>query len=127
MSFKMRPGGPLPEKKSEIVDAARQVLESARSLYMFTPPNRVGMVQFFGLYRKNLHIIKTINEGGFQPFERHADRTLAIAIAVLVTDEKGPTKAETKWLAWADERGVLCHVVKTWGEFTHAVAELSDI
>jgi hypothetical protein len=81
MSFKMRPGGPLPEKKAEIVDAARQVLESARSLYMFTPPNRVGMAQFFGIYRKKLHIIKTINEGGFQPFERHADRTLAIAIA----------------------------------------------
>jgi hypothetical protein len=126
MTFKLRPGA-TPEKKADIISAARDVLEKSRSLFLFTPPYRVGMPQFFGLYRKTLHVTRTINPTGFQPFEKHADRTLAIAVAILVTDEKGPSKAEAKWLDWATERGVACHTVKTWGEFTHAIGELSDI
>lgn len=126
-AFKMRRLSEVPEKKADIVAAAREVLENSRALLLCRPHYTVGAPQFFGLYRKKLHIVKTINADGYQPFEKRADRTLAFAIAILVTEEKGPSKAETKWLAWADERGVICHVVKTWGEFTHAVAELSDI
>lgn len=127
MAFKIRHDGPVPERVPEIVDAAKQVLASARSLHLFTPPYRTGAPQFFGLYRKTLHVTRTINDGGFQPYEKHADRTLAFAVAILVTDDKGPTKAELKWQAWASERGVVSHIVRTWGEFAHAIGQLSDI
>jgi len=127
MSFKVRLKGAEPEKKADIVAAAREVLENSRALLLCKPHYTVGQPQFFGLYRKKLHVLRTINADGYQPFEKRNDRTLAFAIAILVADEKGPTKAETKWLSWADERGVICHVVKTWGEFRHAVGELSEI
>lgn len=127
MSFKPRFKGEMPKTVAAIVDAARDVLAASPALILFPPPVHTGAPQFFGLYRKNLHIIKTINEGGFQPHDRHADRTLAIAIAILVTDADGPRAKEKKWLDWADERGVLCYVCKSWGEFTHTVGELSGI
>lgn len=127
MSFKPRYEGELPKNPAQIIVAAKKVLEKSPALLLCRPHYTVGAPQFFGLYRKNLHITKTINEGGFQPHDKHADRTLAIAIAILVTDPDGPRTKEKKWLDWASERGILCYVVKSWGEFTHTIAELSGI
>lgn len=95
---------------------------------MMAHPDRLGAPQFFGLMRRTLKISKVIGESSFQPHEKQAERTLAVAFAIYVLEAKSDTTPDQdSWIAKARSNGIQVHIARTWNEFLFAVSELEGI